>query len=67
MDTLSRKCMDRDTISSFCDCIGREEPVNTTAQSFCTRAKADPTVSEKDLIALKMALLDQAEDSCCDC
>jgi hypothetical protein len=67
MDTLSKKCMDMDKIGPFCDCISQAGIIAPDAQVFCSKAKTDPTVTNEDLVELKMALLDQAEDACCDC
>ena len=67
MDTLSRKCMDMDSIGSFCDCISEAGLIAPEVQVFCARAKTDPTVTNEDLVGLKMALLDQEEDGCCEC
>ncbi len=67
MDTLSNKCMDTNTVGSFCDCISKEEAVDPASRAFCTRAKTDPTVTGEDLAELKTALLDMEDDACCDC
>lgn len=67
MDTIPNKCMDINSVGSFCDCISGGEPVDPAAQAFCTRAKADPKVTGEDLAELKMALLDMEDDACCEC
>ena len=67
MDTLSRKCMDNDTVGSFCGCIADEENVAQEARSFCDRVKIDKSVTDEDLSELKMALMDREEDACCEC
>ncbi len=67
MDKLSSKCIDIDTVGSFCDCISEAGLIAPEAQVFCSKAKTDPTVTSEDLVELKMALLDSEEDACCDC
>lgn len=68
METLPQKCVDINTVGSFCDCIAGEEPVDPAAQAFCDRAKIDKNIIGEDLAELKMALMDLEEDeSCCDC
>ena len=68
METL-KKCVDINTVGSFCDCISGEEPVDPAAQAFCNRAKTDKNITGEDLAELKMALKDLEEDDacCCDC
>jgi hypothetical protein len=67
METLPQKCVDINTVGSFCDCIAGEEPVDPAAQSFCNRAKTDKNITGEDLAELKMALMDLEDDACCDC
>lgn len=67
MDTIRDKCMDNNTVGSFCDCIAGEEFVDPAAQSFCNRAKTDKNITGDDLAELKMALSDMEDDACCDC
>ncbi len=64
MDT---KCMNINSIGSFCDCISNDESADPAAQAFCNRALSDPKVTGDDLAELKMALLDMEEDACCEC
>jgi hypothetical protein len=67
METV-KKCMDINTVGSFCDCIAGEEPVDPAATSFCNRAKIDKNITGENLAELKMALTDLEEDeSCCEC
>ncbi len=66
MDTLTQTCMDKETIDSFCDCIGGAGSADPAAQTFCSRAKTDKNLNEEDLADLKTALMDD-EESCCDC
>jgi hypothetical protein len=62
------KCVDTNTVGSFCECIAGEEPVDPAAKAFCNRAKTDKNITGDDLAELKMALLDLEEDEgCCDC
>ncbi len=65
METRSQKCMDIDTVGSFCDCIAGEETADPAAQAFCNRAKTDKNITGEDLAELKMALME--DDACCDC
>ena len=67
MDTLSKKCMDIDTVGSFCGCIAGEEHADPAAQSFCNLVKTDKNITNEDLVKLKMALTDPNEEACCDC
>jgi hypothetical protein len=69
METLPEKCVDINTVSSFCDCIEGQEPMDPAAKAFCERAKTDKNITGEDLAELKMALLDLEEDEacCCDC
>jgi len=67
MVSLSDKCMDKDTVDSFCGCMAGEERTNQAAQAFCNRAKTDKTLTPEDLADLKMALLDEEDESCCEC
>ncbi len=67
METLPEKCVNINTVSSFCGCIEGQEPVDPAAQAFCERAKADKNITGDDLAELKMALMDLEEDACCDC
>jgi hypothetical protein len=68
METLPQKCVDINTVGSFCDCIAGEEPVDPAAPAFCNRAKTDKNVTGEDLTELKIALMDREEDeACCDC
>ncbi len=67
METLSQKCADINTVGSFCDCITGEESVDPAAQAFCNRAKTDKNITGDDLAELKMALMDQEDEACCDC
>jgi hypothetical protein len=66
METLS-KCMDKDTIDTFCGCIANEKAEESAATAFCNRAKNDKNISGEDLAELKIALLDIEDDSCCEC
>lgn len=67
MGTLSQKCADINTVSSFCDCIAGEDSVDPAAQAFCSRAKTDKIISSNDLADLKIALMDLEDEACCDC
>jgi hypothetical protein len=58
METLSQKCADINTVSSFCDCIAGEETVDPAAQAFCNRTKIENNITGDDLADLKMALMD---------
>ncbi len=66
MDTLF-KCLDINTVDSFCDCITGEEPVEPAAESFCNRAKTDKNITGRDLDELKTALMDLEGEACCEC
>jgi len=67
METLSYKCMDIDTVGSFCDCIAGGESADPAAQAFCNRAKTDKKITREDLADLKTALMDQEDEACCEC
>jgi hypothetical protein len=68
METLPQKCVDINTVGSFCNCIAGDEPVDPAAEAFCNRAKTDKNITGEDLTELKMALLDMEEDeACCEC
>jgi hypothetical protein len=67
METLPEKCMDINTVGSFCDCIAGEEAVDAAVQAFCNRAKTDKNITGEDPAELKMALMDLEGDACCDC
>ncbi len=61
------KCMDTNTVNSFCGCVGKDESADPAAKAFCVRAKTDANVTGDDLAELKMALMDMEDDACCDC
>ncbi len=69
MKTLPQKCVDINTVGSFCGCIAGEEPVDPAAKAFCNRAKTGKNITTgEDLAELKRALMDLEEDeACCDC
>ncbi len=67
METIYQKCVDNNTVDSFCDCIAGEETVEPAAEAFCNRAKTDKNITGQDLVELKMALMDLEEGACCDC
>ena len=67
METLPQKCVNINTVGSFCDCIVGEEPVDPAAQAFCNRAKNDKNIIGEDLAELKLALMDLEDEACCDC
>jgi len=67
MKTLLKKCVESNTVSSFCSCIAGEETVDPAAQGFCSRAKTGNQVTGEELGELKKALLDLEEDACCEC
>jgi len=58
MKTVPEKCLDINSIGSFCDCIADAEPVDAAARGFCDRAKIDKNVTGDDLVELKKALKD---------
>jgi len=66
MKTLP-KCVDSNTVNSFCDCIAGEKAVDPAAEAFCNRAKTDKKITGKELAELKMALMDPEDEACCDC
>jgi len=66
-DTPSYKCMNIDTVGSFCDCITADADADPAAKSFCTRAKTDKNITGEDLVDLKTALLDVEDEGCCEC
>ena len=58
METLPLKCMNVNTVRSFCDCVAGAEAVDVAARGFCEHAKSDTNVSGDDLVELKKALMD---------
>ena len=66
MKTLP-KCVDNNTVGSFCDCIADDETVDPAAEGFCNRAITDKKITGEELAELKMALIDLEDDACCDC
>ena len=66
-DTLSYKCMNIDTVGSFCDCMAGDADADQASQSFCNRAKTDKNITGEDLADLKTALTDQEDEACCEC
>ncbi len=67
MKTLPQKCVDIDSVGSFCDCIAVEDTSDSAAQEFCSQAKTDKNITSKDLAELKISLMDQDDEACCDC
>jgi hypothetical protein len=67
MKTPNEKCVDINTVGSFCGCIAGEESADPAAQAFCNRAKTDKNVTGEDLAELKKALRDLEDDECCGC
>jgi len=71
MGTLLDKCEDRNTVTSFCDCISKEEAVDAAAEGFCKRAADNSgSATGDDLVELKKALKDLEEiddECCCEC
>ncbi len=65
METLPQKCVDINTVGSFCDCIADVEPVDVAARAFCDRAKTDKNITGDELAELKIALMDLEDESCC--
>ncbi len=63
MKTLPQKCVNINTIGSFCDCIAGQEPVDPAAKAFCDRTKTDKNITGEDLAELKMALMDLEDDA----
>jgi hypothetical protein len=58
METLPLKCVDINSVGSFCACIAGAEPVDVAARAFCGRAKTDKNITGDDLAELKKALMD---------
>lgn len=72
MRPLPEKCEDRNSVSSFCDCISGEQAVDVAAEAFCKRAADNSTsVTGDELVELKKALKDLDEidpdEGCCEC
>ena len=67
MKTLPQKCADINSVGSFCNCIAVEDTSDSTAQEFCNRTKTDKDITSEDLAKLKMSLMDQEDEACCDC
>ncbi len=67
MKTLPQKCVNINTVGSFCDCIAGREPVDPAAQAFCNRLKTDKNITGEDLADLKNTLMNLEDEACCDC
>lgn len=68
MCTLPSKCMDINSVGTFCDCIAGAEAVDTAAKAFCRRTTdGDKNVTGDDLVELKKALKDMDTEACCEC
>jgi len=72
MRSLSDKCEKSNTVTSFCDCIGKEEAMDKAAEGFCKRAADNSnSVTGDELVELKKALKDLKEidddEGCCEC
>lgn len=67
MKTLPDKCVDINSVGSFCGCIAGEESVDPAAEAFCNHAKTDKNITGDNLAELKMALMDLEDEACCDC
>ena len=72
MVPLPKKCEDINTVTSFCDCMRREEEIDPAAERFCSWVADNPGKANGDnLKELKKALMDLEEaDSggcCCEC
>jgi hypothetical protein len=62
------KCVDNNTVGSFCDCVAGAESADPAAKAFCNHAKTNKNITGEDLAELKLALMDVEEDeACCDC
>lgn len=59
MKTIPEKCIDINTVGSFCDCIADDESVDAAARGFCARVLGkDPNITGEELSELKKALMD---------
>lgn len=60
METIPQKCMNINTVGSFCECIADAESPDVAAQGFCNRFKTESgrNVTGEDLSELKKALMD---------
>jgi hypothetical protein len=67
MKTINEKCVNNNTVGSFCGCIAGEKSADPAAKAFCNRAKTDKNVTGEDLAELKKALADLEDDDCCGC
>jgi hypothetical protein len=67
MKTLPDKCVDINSVGSFCGCIAGVESVDPAAEAFCNRAKTDKNITGDNLAELKMALMDLEDEACCEC
>ena len=67
MATFPHKCVDINSVGSFCDCIAGGEAVDPAAEAFCNRAKTDKNITGDNLAELKMALMDLEDEACCEC
>jgi hypothetical protein len=67
MKTFSDKCINDNTVGSFCDCIADDECADVAAKAFCDRAKTDSgtNVTGDDLAELKKALTETDRKGCC--
>jgi hypothetical protein len=67
METIPVKCMDFNSVGSFCDCIESAECVDVAARDFCMRAKTDKgrNITGDNLAELKKALAETDCKGCC--
>lgn len=72
MGTIPSKCMDVNSVGSFCDCVSDAESVDAAVGGFCNRAKTESgkNITGDDLAELKKAVndvTDRESDCGCEC
>ncbi len=67
MEALLQKCLNNAEVESFCDCVAKEKPSAPEAEAFCSRAETDKSMTAENLEELKMALMEEEDDACCEC
>ncbi|HUK99563.1 MAG TPA: hypothetical protein VLX29_01770 [Nitrospirota bacterium] len=68
MKTLPPKCVDINSVVSFCNClaVSDSEPVDVAARAFCDLKKAgNDNINGDDLAELKKAIMDMESKACC--
>jgi len=67
MGTIPSKCMDVNSVGSFCDCVSDAKSVDAAVGAFCNRSKTErgKNITGEDLAELKKAVMDMESDCSC--